>query len=36
MDMPLLYSSLSVHEGDRVAQLILEKIYTPEVFEVEV
>ena len=27
---------LSVEEGDRVAQLILEKIYNPEVFEVAV
>jgi len=25
-----------VHEGDRIAQLILERIYTPQVLEVEV
>lgn len=29
-DIPL------VHEGDRIAQLILERIYTPQVLEVEV
>lgn len=27
---------ISVQEGDRVAQLVLEKIYTPDVVEVEV
>ena len=27
---------LSVNEGDRVAQLIIERIYTPEISEVEV
>ena len=27
---------LKVEEGDRVAQLIVEKIYTPEVIEVQV
>lgn len=25
-----------VHEGDRIAQLILERIYTPQVLEVDV
>jgi hypothetical protein len=28
--------STSVNEGDRIAQLILERIYTPEISEVEV
>lgn len=27
---------LTVEEGDRVAQLIIERIYTPEVIEVQV
>lgn len=27
---------LSVEEGDRVAQLIIEKIHTPEILEVQV
>jgi len=27
---------LSVGEGDRIAQLIIERIYTPEISEVEV
>lgn len=33
-----MFSSLSVivvEEGDRIAQLIIEKIYTPEVVEVQ-
>ena len=32
----LVPNVFSVEEGDRVAQLILERIYTPEVLEVEV
>lgn len=26
----------AVEEGDRIAQLIIERIYTPEILEVEV
>ena len=33
---PRLPVSLSVSEGDRIAQLIIERIYTPEISEVEV
>jgi len=38
---PLILDSVSkqnfaVEEGDRIAQLIIERIYTPEVLEVEV
>ena len=33
---PRYHPLISVDEGDRIAQLILEKIVTPEVMEVEV
>lgn len=31
-----LIFSIVVEEGDRIAQLIIEKIYTPEILEVQV
>ena len=33
---PLLERDCAVEEGDRIAQLVLERIVTPEVLEVEV
>ncbi len=36
LSITLIIPSLSVEEGDRIAQLIIEKIHTPEILEVEV